>query len=410
MARKDWRKSPLKSNCRLYSIALGLLLVNSLPARGAEPIVTEPSPRSILPVLEINRLSTYKLGDLEPIPQKAIPTLTAPQSPVNSVTPQFRLVNGNSIGAELQWTSGRPDGHAPIGVMADHTHEEREWMFSYRYMFMDMDGNRDGTDQLSDADVLENFPVTPQRMTMKMHMVGFMFAPTDDFTLMAMLPYIYKEMDHINRMGVTFRTNTQGPGDLKLSGLYNVMRQNRQSLHLNAGVSFPTGSINERDDTPAGSNVRLPYPMQLGSGTIDLLPGITYLGQADSWSWGAQAMGVLRLGENDEDYRLGNQLNLTSWFAGKWTDWLSTSVRLNGKTWGNIRGNDPLLNPAMVPTADPDRRSGTRLDLGLGLNLYAPSLQGGRLAVEFELPIYQSLEGPQLETDWQLTVGAQAVF
>ncbi|MEL7113935.1 MAG: transporter, partial [Pseudomonadota bacterium] len=28
--------------------------------------------------------------------------------------------------------------HAPIGVMADHRHKKGEWMFSYRYMYMDM--------------------------------------------------------------------------------------------------------------------------------------------------------------------------------------------------------------------------------------------------------------------------------
>ena len=34
----------------------------------------------------------------------------------------------------------RPDAHAPISVMGDHTHGEGEWMLSYRYMTMDMEG------------------------------------------------------------------------------------------------------------------------------------------------------------------------------------------------------------------------------------------------------------------------------
>jgi hypothetical protein len=118
------------------------------------------------------------------------------------------------------------------------------------------------------------------------------------------------------------------------------------------------------------------------------------------------------LGENSNDYRLGNQLMLTGWTAYNWTDWLSTSIRLNGQTWGNIDGSDSRLNPMMIPTADPDRRGGTQLNLGFGVNLYAPSgnLQGSRLAIEFELPLYRSLDGPQLETDWRLTAGLQAVF
>ena len=40
----------------------------------------------------------------------------------------------------------RPDDHAPIGVMGDHTHQAGEWMLSWRRMAMTMEGNRDGTD------------------------------------------------------------------------------------------------------------------------------------------------------------------------------------------------------------------------------------------------------------------------
>ena len=45
------------------------------------------------------------------------------------------------------WTAGRPDGHAPLGVMGDHMHGKGEWMASYRYMSMDMDGLRSGSTQ-----------------------------------------------------------------------------------------------------------------------------------------------------------------------------------------------------------------------------------------------------------------------
>ncbi|MEM6837768.1 MAG: transporter [Cyanobacteria bacterium P01_C01_bin.120] len=312
----------------------------------------------------------------------------------------------------LLWSPSRPDSHAPIGVMGDHTHEQGEVMLSYRYMFMDMDGNRDGTDSLSTAEVLQDFPITPTSMTMQMHMFGAMYAPTNELTLMAMVPYILKEMDHATRRGTEFTTNSEGFGDIRLSGLYKVLDQNRQRIHLNLGLSFPTGSIEERDTTPAGPDQILPYPMQIGSGTFDLHPGVTYLGQSGRWSWGSQAMGILRLGENSNGYRLGNQLMLTAWGARSWTDWFSTSVRLGGRTLGNIDGEDDRLNPNLIPTANPDLRAGTQLDLGLGLNFYVPqgALQGARLAVEFNLPVYRSLSGPQLETDYSITAGLQAVF
>ena len=47
--------------------------------------------------------------------------------------------------------SKRPDGHAPIGVMGDHTHKAGEWMASYRYMRMEMEGSLDGSDGISNS-------------------------------------------------------------------------------------------------------------------------------------------------------------------------------------------------------------------------------------------------------------------
>lgn len=319
---------------------------------------------------------------------------------------------GPAESSDNLWRAGRPDGHAPIGVMGDHTHEAGEFMFSYRFMRMDMAGNRDGTTDLTPAQVLQQFRVSPTEMTTDMHMLGAMYAPTDELTLSLMAPYVFKTMEHVTRMGTRFTTQSDGFGDIRLMGLYKILDQNRQRLHFNAGISFPTGSTNRRDDTPAGPNQVLPYPMQLGSGTFDLHPGITYLGQTDDWSWGGQALGTIRLGTNGNRYRLGNRFNLTGWGARRWNNWFSTSIRLNGATWGNISGADPRLNPALIPTANPNLRGGTRLDVGLGLNFLVNKgvLAGHRLAVEFALPVYQSLDGPQLEIDWVLTLGWQKAF
>ena len=93
------------------------------------------------------------------------------------------------------WSSGRPDGHAPIGVMAEHTHHAGEWMFSYRYMFMHMDGNRMGDRSISDSEVFgAGFAVAPQEMDMHMNMLGAMYAPTDWLTIAVMTSYNTKEM------------------------------------------------------------------------------------------------------------------------------------------------------------------------------------------------------------------------
>ncbi len=306
-----------------------------------------------------------------------------------------------------------PDEHAPLGVMGDHRHKTGQLMLSYRYARMEMDGNRDGTSSVSTAEVLEDFMVSPLDMRMEMHMFGFMYGVNSDWTLMAMLPYVRKSMALITRGGVRFTTRSSGVGDIKLTGLYNLhdsgMDSHNRARHqtlLNIGVSLPTGETDEEDNTPAG-NIKLPYPMQLGSGTIDPILGITYTHLLDAWSWGTQAKTMLRFGKNNEGYRLGHEHTTTAWAAKNLSPRVSASLRLDGKFWGNVRGRDKDLNPMMVPTARADLRGGRRVDAMAGLN---GILHGHRISAEFGWPVYQDLDGPQLKTDYRFMVGWQKML
>jgi len=303
-------------------------------------------------------------------------------------------------------------GNTPIAVMGGHTHDVGGVMLSYRYMSMHMDGNRDGTNRISDSEVLADYMVTPTSMNMDMHMFGAMYGVNEKLTVMAMLPYVTKSMKHLTRMGRQFTTRAEGIGDIKISGLYKITDQARHKLHLNLGVSLPTGSIDERDDTPAAQNTKLPYPMQLGSGTYDLMPGITYQGQGGNYSWGTQAVATIRTGENDNDYTLGDKIELSAWLQRQWTHAFSTSIRLNAQRWSDIDGADPDLNPNMIATADPDLRAGKRADLLVGFTYQSRqgSLKGNRFALEVGKPVYQNLDGPQLETDLIITAGWQHSF
>lgn len=307
------------------------------------------------------------------------------------------------------------DTHAPIGVRGDHFHEAGEWMLSYRYMRMEMKGNRDGTTQVGVGDILgpmpDRYPVAPRSMDMQMHMIGLMYAPVKWVTIGLMIPYVELDMDHTTMSGLEFTTHSSGIGDIKLTGLVPVWNLERHQAHLNLGVSFPSGSVDHEDETPMGIT-RLPYPMQVGSGTYDFIIGGTYTGLADRFSWGAQVLGLIRSGENDNGWRRGDRVDLTGWLAYPWADWVSTSARMAYAHWGNIDGRDSSLNPMVVPTADSGLRSGDRIEIQGGINFLMTGgiLEGHRIAIEAGAPVWQDLAGPQLETDWTLTVGVQLLF
>ena len=66
----------------------------------------------------------------------------------------------------------------------------------------------------------------------------------------------------------------------------------------------------------------------------------------------------------------------------------------------------------MLATAAANLRGGDRLDLLAGVNFIGAAgvLKGQRLFAEFGVPVYQNLDGPQLETDWIATLGFQLRF
>jgi hypothetical protein len=304
-------------------------------------------------------------------------------------------------------------GRAPIGVRMAHTYDRGEWMVSYRYERVRQKGLRDGTRSVTLGEVLgeDDFDVAPSEMNLQAHVLGAMYAPHDRVTVAAVLPFLVLDMDNVEqRDGVgirSYETHSGGIGDLELVGLVRFIKNRNQSLHVQLGLSIPTGSISVEDDV-YGEKTPLPYPMQLGSGSVGLLPGFTYLGYYEELSWGCQLTGAIQMGRNHKDYRWRSRWTAAGWLAHSWADWISTSLRLSFDSWSDMEGEDTALQGLpSSPPADPDRQGGKRLSLGPGVNFALPGFGDKRLAVEMLWPIYQSLHGPQLETSWKLVVGIQ---
>jgi hypothetical protein len=248
-----------------------------------------------------------------------------------------------------------------------------------------------------------------------------MYGVSDRLSLMAMGAYIDKEMDHVTRMGQRFTTDARGFGDTQIGATY-MLYSNAHAHHhhgasalshqffLNAALSVPTGSIDERDNTPAMNNAVLPYPMQLGSGTVDPILGLTYAGSNNGFGWGAQAKVTLRLYENSRDYHLGNAYQMNLWGSTQVSPSWQLSARLEGNANDNISGADSRLNPMMIATADPNRRASHSVSAFVGAAYTPEALPDNRFAIEIGKPVYEHFDGPQLATDWRLQAGWQLLF
>ncbi|NBU85846.1 MAG: transporter, partial [Verrucomicrobia bacterium] len=129
----------------------------------------------------------------------------------------------------------------------------------------------------------------------------------------------------------------------------------------------------------------------------------------ENYSYGAQLGGILRIGENDQDYTLGNKFEATLWGARKITESLSGSAKFDYSSQSEVDGKDTRMNEAMSPALDPKSQGRDITTFGLGLNYYFQNdgLSGHRLAAEWETPIDQKVNGVQLELDSVWTLGWQ---
>ena len=311
----------------------------------------------------------------------------------------------------------RPDAHAPIGVMGDHLHSKGSFMVSFRYMDMTMKENKMGTNNISNTEIHNNYMVAPNEMEMKMQMLGFMYAPSDNITLMLMQNFIKKNMSSTAKMMMggmdmmeDFSTKSSGLGDMKLSALINLFNNHKTSLHINSSINIPIGEITVRDNTPMMNDAKLPYVMQLGSGTLDVTLGSTYKENYANTSWGTQFLSIIRTGKNTENYRLGNIYQLNIWGAYNFKEYLSFSGRILGVSQNKITGLDEDLNPMMVPASNINNYGGEKIKAFIGMNIAFPKesiFKNIRFGVEAGAPIYEYYNGIQMNENLTLNFGVK---
>ena len=101
----------------------------------------------------------------------------------------------------------------------------------------------------------------------------------------------------------------------------------------------------------------------------------------------------------------------TAWVAASLSEGVAFSGRVQAETLGRVDGMDPLIM-GPVQTANPDFQGGESVTGLVGVNFAATGgpLRGWRLGIEGGVPIVQDLNGPQMPTDYTLTVGVQKGF
>ena len=333
---------------------------------------------------------------------------------------------------------GKCGGNMPMNIPGGGVPETHEFRFKISPTFMHMDGLRDGTDDVDTEDLLGmpmmngmptgRYMAAPTEMSMSMLNLTAGYSFTDDFFAGLMFMWKRNRMDMVfNQMMVNmtgqdgFTMESEGLGDTMLMTKYRLFTDDplipKRQMSLLFGLSLPTGSIDERNEThplEVRRSELLPYGMQLGSGTFDPTIGLLYQASRSPYWWGVNATYTARLQDNDRDYRLGDEFRLDLYGMYQFRHDLLAQVQLNGSVQGEIEGEmDEAASgasgrvtpgnpntPYTTPLWETDHYGGTQVFATVGLQWQPAPLH----IIDFNVgvPVYQDLNGPQMAQDYRV--------
>lgn len=306
--------------------------------------------------------------------------------------------------------------HQSIDDSSGDAPKKSPWTFALQYKFVEFDGYIDGSDEHSHQDVLwsgpselrteDNFPIVPTVICQKATVASIGYQFNRQWRAHITIPHVKQSTDHISSVADydEFNITTSGIGDIVVSGSYKLVDTAASSWWLSVGLSLPTGSIDEKGDTPREpGNQQLPYTMQLGAGTYDIPLELNYqnLGPQD---YSLNFTGIIRTGTNDRGYRLGNNFSLTGLYKFHPHPLLEPFVSLSYQYGDSIRGQDTSLlvaGPYPYPAGitNPDYYGGYKFGIKAGFSWQVTKYF--RFSAALGKPLYQNLNGPQPKENWR---------
>lgn len=299
---------------------------------------------------------------------------------------------------------------------SENSEASSPWTFAYNFKFAEFRGYLDGDAKRADSEVLwqgagtqrtdSNFPILPTIIDQQVHVFSMGYRITPNWRVHVSLPYITQSTDHISVVpGYDhFTIDSDGMGDAVVSVSRRLIATTDDVWWFTAGVSLPTGSIDEKGDTPRDAgDQQLPYTMQLGSGTYDFPLEFSYqsMGEHD-FSLSMSAM--IRTGKNDRDYRLGNSYSLASTYRFNTSVNLKPFIGLSYQYRSAIHGqdNEIILDgsfPYPASITNPRLYGGKKVSAEIGARWKFS--ESYALSLTFSKPLYQNLNGPQPKENFQ---------
>jgi len=305
-----------------------------------------------------------------------------------------------------QWSDDRPDARAPSALQGSGMLSLGEFEVSYRLHKMNFGDVRLGTEVLNFLDVLAFYGGAPIGRTETAHVVTASWGLLDWLTLEGSAAWLIRDRQ-FGTETLFVDNESSGVSDVEAAALIQIIDRDGVKAHLIGGVEIPTGSIEKADVNLDGGESILPYEMQMGTGSLSVVPGAAAAIQNEKATLGAQVKARFRLNDNGRDYRYGDRFDGAVWAGYMLTENFAVTTGARFSKWGSIKGLDADMDPNADPGQDPFFSSGTRLDVPLGLNIRLTEgvLSGMEFAFEFLWPTYENYEAPRQQGEWGFNFG-----
>jgi hypothetical protein len=290
----------------------------------------------------------------------------------------------SSCGCTLSsdWSS---QGIAPAG---------EGFRFDFRFDYFNQDQLRSGTHKVDRGSLEIPSEQEIQQTTInRNYALGFDYSPNQDWGVNLQLPYFNRYHTTIAEGDTEVSTShTESIGDIRLVGRYLGFTAER-NIGVQFGLKLATGSFDNNFISGPQQGEPLDRGLQPGTGTTDLLVGLFHFGSiAQDWDYFAQGMVQQPLNARD-GFRPGTGFNANAGFRYVGIENVIPSLQLNARIEGRESG----------PNADVENSGSTLVYLSPGVNFAVTDKLHGYLFAQ--VPVYQRVNGLQLEPRYTVTLG-----
>ncbi len=232
------------------------------------------------------------------------------------------------------------------------------------------------------------------------------YGATRDLTLGITVPAVQKRLRFLAPDGTHRELTNEGLGDLTLSGAYRFFRHDvprgTTQFSLLGALKLPTARASQTDpNTPlftGGNDLKLPQPLQLGSGSVDGILGVGGFQNFDRLSFYGDLQYKANSGANN--FKAGNTFfyDLTADYVFFKERNFFLVLELNGMVTEKAEANGRKVTDS----------GGHIVFISPGL-VYLPIPQL-ILETSIQVPILRNLNGTQLAPDFSVVVGARYLF